>query len=301
MNAKQLAALLNGRERGDEITSGEASLAKEHGLVVVFGASDDLIEFRGAIYDEADAYDGGAVIVDSIGLVPDRSEVDGDDDALKSYFYRKDHGFAIDAVWGGEIGYSWSYVTEIDHEAFDIMNGSEKFCRGIVFSLADLSPVKKRDDLQLKIKKLHPDAIIPAYQSAGAACFDLHALISSDAEGEQAANVLATHSTPAVIRTGLAFEVPEGFVLMIYSRSGHGFKHDVRLANCVGVIDSDYRGEVQVKLTNDGKGAGACLRVAHGDRIAQAMLIPVQQVRLLEVDELSQTERGTGGFGSTGA
>lgn len=85
--------------------------------------------------------------------------------------------------------------------------------------------------------------------------------------------------------------------MMVYSRSGHGFKSDVRLANCVGVIDSDYRGEVKVKLTNDGN---EYMQVNEGDRIAQAMIIPVEQVKFIEVAELSDTERGTGGFGSTG-
>ena len=86
-------------------------------------------------------------------------------------------------------------------------------------------------------------------------------------------------------------------MLLIYSRSGHGFKNDIRLANCTGVIDSDYRGEVKVKLTSDGD---CDFAVNAGDRIAQAMLIPVPKVELMAVTELSDTERGTGGFGSTG-
>lgn len=86
--------------------------------------------------------------------------------------------------------------------------------------------------------------------------------------------------------------------MLIYSRSGHGFKHGVRLANAVGVIDSDYRGEVQVKLVNDG---GMPFYVNKGDRIAQAMLVPVQQFQLAEVEDLSETARGAGGFGSTGS
>ena len=86
--------------------------------------------------------------------------------------------------------------------------------------------------------------------------------------------------------------------MLVYSRSGHGFKHDTRLANCVGVIDSDYRGELMVKLTYDGAEDGPFIEP--GDRIAQAMIVPVSQVSFDVVDELSDTVRGSGGFGSTG-
>lgn len=146
--------------------------------------------------------------------------------------------------------------------------------------------------LNVKIKKCRDGAIIPQYATDGSACFDLHAYIADGPES-------VTDKYPSLISTGLKFEIPEGHVMMIYSRSGHGFNHDVRLANCVGVIDSDYRGEVKVKLTNDSESYDG-LWVAHGDRIAQAMIIPVQQVKFEEVSELSDTERGTGGFGSTG-
>lgn len=139
----------------------------------------------------------------------------------------------------------------------------------------------------LKIKRLHPDAIVPRYASAGAACFDLHAI--------QGGEVGAYSS--AVFDTGLAFEIPSGWMMQIFSRSGHGFSHDVRLSNCVGVIDADYRGAVLVKLRNDGP-----LRfdVKTGERIAQAQLSPVIRVSFEMVDALSETERGAGGFGSTG-
>lgn len=136
----------------------------------------------------------------------------------------------------------------------------------------------------LKVKRLHPEAKLPVYATEGAACFDLSAL--------HGGIVGSSHTFP----TGLAFEVPAGHVMLVFSRSGQGFNHDVRLANCVGVIDSDYRGEVKVKLTAD-RGA---FNVMQGDRIAQAMVLPIQQFAFEEVDELSSTERGTGGFGSTG-
>lgn len=144
----------------------------------------------------------------------------------------------------------------------------------------------------LGVKRLTDTAILPAFATAGAACFDLHADLKSEDGCEQ-----IIFSYEHIFRTGLAFDIPKGYALMVYSRSGHGFKNDVRLANCVGVIDSDYTGEVKVKLTIDHDGS---FTVGHGDRIAQAMLIKVPCVQLLEVDELKTTERGANGFGSTG-
>lgn len=141
--------------------------------------------------------------------------------------------------------------------------------------------------LTLKIKKLDSAAIIPSYGTEGAACFDLSSLTEGVVEPGSA----------TAFKTGLSVEIPPGWVMMIYSRSGHGFKNGVRLSNVVGVIDSDYRGEVAVKLHNDSKEP---FTVKVGDRIAQAMLERVERVTFLEVDGLSSTERGVGGFGSTG-
>lgn len=127
------------------------------------------------------------------------------------------------------------------------------------------------------VKRLTDSAILPAFASAGAACFDLHADLRADGYNR------VYFRESEVIRTGLAFHIPEGYALMIYSRSGHGFKNDVQLANCVGVIDSDYTGEVKIKLTIDNEEG---FIVEHGSRIAQAMLIKVPCVQLVEVDEL---------------
>ena len=146
--------------------------------------------------------------------------------------------------------------------------------------------------MQLKIKKLHPDAVIPTYGSSGAGCFDLYAVDC----GQQSPVYSDAHVT---FRTGLAFEIPPGQVMLVFSRSGHGFKHAVRLSNATGVIDSDYRGEVMVRLTCDSAQVDV-LRVNPGDRIAQAMLMPVEQIEFLEVLALGVTERGVSGFGSTG-
>jgi dUTP pyrophosphatase len=143
--------------------------------------------------------------------------------------------------------------------------------------------------MKIRILKLHPDAQVPKYQTEGAACFDLHAV---DCSNET--DVFNSQ----LFRTGLAFEVPEGHVMMVYSRSGQGFNHAVRLANCVGVVDSDFRGEVMVRLVNDRK-HGTHYTVSPGDRIAQAMIVPVPQVEFVVAEQLGLTERGSNGFGST--
>jgi len=148
--------------------------------------------------------------------------------------------------------------------------------------------------MQVKIKRLSPKAVIPKYATPGAACFDIHALIV----GEYTKQIVAL-ARPTVFHTGLAFKVPDGHAMLIYSRSGHGFKKDIRLSNCTGILDSDYTGELMVKLASDSP-AGEPFIVAHGDRIAQAMIVPVEQCEFIEVDALPETERGDGGFGSSG-
>lgn len=139
----------------------------------------------------------------------------------------------------------------------------------------------------------------PPTSTDGAACFDITVLSADWSEYDTSEGKVIKGIGMFTLRTGLAFEVPPGYVMLVYSRSGHGFKHDTRLANCVGVIDSDYRGELFVKLTRDYPFGSLC--IMPGDRIAQAMVIPVPAVQLVEVDELSDTARGTGGLGSTGA
>jgi len=155
--------------------------------------------------------------------------------------------------------------------------------------------------MHLKVKKLDPAAILPQYATAGAACFDIHALAPWGSPDWDNMEERRVHDfNPLTLRTGLAFEIPEGHVMLVFSRSGHGFKNDVRLANCTGVIDSDFRGELMVKLTCD-QDTVPVLIVRPGDRIAQAMIVPIPRVEMVEVDELGTTERGAGGLGSTGA
>lgn len=146
--------------------------------------------------------------------------------------------------------------------------------------------------MKLRIQKLHPAAKVPQYSTDGAGCFDIHAIL------DQPKTIFLGESI--TIQTGLAFEVPEGYVLMIYSRSGQAFKHGTRLANCVAVIDSDYRGEVMVKLTRDYEIDTEALSVKDGDRVAQGMIIPVPRVEFEVCEQLTMTDRGNGGFGSTG-
>lgn len=146
--------------------------------------------------------------------------------------------------------------------------------------------------MKVRFKKLSPQAIVPTYAHNGDACFDIYAL------GDMEKPVDIRPGGAAAIPTGISFEVPIGYVMLVFSRSGHGFKHGVRLGNAVGVIDAGYRGELQVALHNDGR---ARFKVAHGDRIAQAMIIPRPVIELEEAGELSDTSRGAGGLGSTGA
>jgi dUTP pyrophosphatase len=144
--------------------------------------------------------------------------------------------------------------------------------------------------LLVKVQRAEPDALLPRYGSAGAACFDLHAYTPWQDLGLVPGERL-------MVRTGLRFEVPAGHVMLIYSRSGLGAKHGIRLGNSVGVIDSDYRGEVMLPMIHDGEEG---FLIKHGDRLAQGMVIPYPMAHLCLVDELSTTERGVGGFGSTG-
>jgi dUTP pyrophosphatase len=143
----------------------------------------------------------------------------------------------------------------------------------------------------VKIKKLHKDAIIPSYQTKGSVGFDLHALIDNNGVVE------LKPQQQAIIGTGLAFGIPEGYEIQVRSRSGFAFKHSVTVTHGIGTVDSDYRGEVKVVLFNHGT---KTIEIKHGDRIAQAVLNEVPQAEFEETDELEETERGSNGFGSTG-
>ena len=141
----------------------------------------------------------------------------------------------------------------------------------------------------VKVKKLRPEAILPTYGSASAAGADLYACLEND--------VTIAPGQTVFIPTGLSMELPQGTAGLIYARSGLACKRDLAPANKVGVIDSDYRGEFIVALHNHGT---ATQTISHGERIAQLVITPVFTPGFTEVQALSDTHRGAGGFGSTG-
>lgn len=143
----------------------------------------------------------------------------------------------------------------------------------------------------MQIKKVRPNAIIPKFQTAGAAAIDLHACLDS--------SILLTPETPVLIPTGIAIHIADKSVVgLIVPRSGLGFNYGIGLMNTAGVIDSDYQGEIMVKLRMS---HGDSYRIQDGERIAQMLFVPVLRPIFEEVDEFSSvTERGESGFGSTG-
>ena len=142
----------------------------------------------------------------------------------------------------------------------------------------------------IRVKKLNENAIIPTYGSTEAAGADLYACLEAD-------SVTIAPGETKFIPTGISLEVPVGYGGFIYARSGIACKRGLAPANKVGVVDSDYRGEVMVALHNHGSEAKT---IENGERIAQLVLVPYLAAEFDEVDELSDTVRGEGGFGSTG-
>ena len=141
----------------------------------------------------------------------------------------------------------------------------------------------------IRVKKLKENAILPTYGSAGAAGADLYACLDEE--------VTILPGETAWIPTGIALEVPEGCAGLVYARSSLGVKRGLAPANKVGVIDSDYRGEIRVVLLNHGKEPQT---IQSGERVAQFIITPVLTPAYEEVEELSDTARGVAGFGSTG-
>lgn len=142
---------------------------------------------------------------------------------------------------------------------------------------------------KIPVKRLRPNAILPTYGSADAAGADLYACLEEPISIEPGQSVF--------VPTGIAMEIPKGYAGLAYARSGLACKRGLAPANKVGVIDSDYRGEFMIVLHNHGK---LPQTVAHGERIAQLVITPVYTPGFTEVEELSDTSRGAGGFGSTG-
>ncbi len=143
--------------------------------------------------------------------------------------------------------------------------------------------------MRVKIKKLHENAVIPTYGTEFSAGADLYALLDAPTE-------IAPHETQ-FIHTGISVEIPEGYCGLVFARSSMGAKRGLAPANKVGVIDADYRGEIMVTLHNHSE---IVATVEPGERIAQLAIVPFLKAEFEETDELSDTKRGVGGFGSTG-
>ena len=142
--------------------------------------------------------------------------------------------------------------------------------------------------IQIKFKKLNENAIMPSQGTLGSAAFDFYTIEDTSIDC----------GDTKVLKTGLSVEIPLGYYLAIYPRSSTGFKTPLRLSNSVGIIDSDYRGEVGLIFTNTSNSTSYSIK--KGERLAQGIIQKSIQCELLEVDELSETERNTGGIGSTG-
>ena len=143
----------------------------------------------------------------------------------------------------------------------------------------------------VKVKKLKTDAKLPTYGTASSAGADLYACLDSDC-------VCVAPGETFFVHTGLALEIPEGIVGLVYARSGLACKRGLAPANKVGVVDSDYRGEIVVALHNH---SNAPQTIERGERVAQIVFTPYVAAAFEEADSLADTKRGAGGFGSTGA
>lgn len=147
--------------------------------------------------------------------------------------------------------------------------------------------------MKIKIKREYDDAILPTIGSKGAAGVDLYAYIRDQRHDEIAINPHKSY----IFGSGLSVEIPEGYVGLLFARSGLGIKQQLAPPNGVSVIDSDYRGEVALPLQNSGN----CKQtVKHGDRIGQLVIVPCVSIEVDEANDLSPTERGRRGLGSTG-
>ena len=154
--------------------------------------------------------------------------------------------------------------------------------------------------MDIKIKRLSETATIPTYAHVGDAGMDLYAdlhPLQEDIESEVESYCLINPHSTTMISCGFAIAIPEGYFGGIYARSGLASKQSLRPANCVGVVDSSYRGEVMVALHND---SDEIQEIKHGQRIAQMLIQPVVSANIEEVESLDETERGEGGFGSSG-
>lgn len=194
-----------------------------------------------------------------------------------------------------------SYIKRLQQLEKEILNDNSDDTsimgdlNNLLFNLSDdiKNQVEEQvNRFEVKVKRLHPKAVIPKYAKDGDAGMDL-----------VATEIISNTTFDVTYGTGIAMEIPKGYVGLVFPRSSIR-KTDLSLTNCVGVIDSGYRGEIQATFKkvfgkNDVRLDELDYKV--GDRIAQIMIIPYPSVNFVEVDELSQTDRGEGGFGSTGS
>ena len=143
--------------------------------------------------------------------------------------------------------------------------------------------------MEVKVKKLHPNATLPSYETAQAAAMDVRAFLETPKTLQPLER--------AMIPTGLAFEIPEGYEMQVRARSGLSIKHGITMVNGVGTIDADYRGELNILVINLGQEA---FEIEPDMRIAQLLVTKYETVAWQLTEELSETARGAGGFGSTG-
>jgi len=148
-----------------------------------------------------------------------------------------------------------------------------------------------KNEVPVKVKKLDPRAIIPKYHTDGAVAFDMHAIVD---EGQI---LRVSANSQKNLNTGLAMAIPKGYELRVSPRSGQAFKHQISIRNSPGIVDSDYRGEIMVSFVNNGD---TDFIINPGDRICQVKLSLAPRAVFEEVEDLDETERGSGGFGSTG-
>lgn len=146
--------------------------------------------------------------------------------------------------------------------------------------------------MKIRVKKLHPDAVTPKYATKGSSGFDLVAL----------EDMLIGSGETKLVKTGLAIDAGAGHELQVRPRSGLSLKTRLRVANSPGTVDSDYRGEVCILLENteDVSRGSPAVKISKGDRVAQGVICPVVQAEIEVVESLDDTDRGAGGFGSTG-
>jgi len=153
--------------------------------------------------------------------------------------------------------------------------------------------------MRVKIKKITQNAILPSYATDGSVGMDLYACINEPIQLDPLYRIVNNNSKQhiAIIPTGIAIELPVGYEAQIRPRSGLAAKHGITVLNTPGTIDSDYRGEIKVILINLGH---ETFTIEHGMRIAQMIVTPITRIEWEETDELGETKRGSGGFGSTG-